>query len=85
MTPDRNGQSSTSDNEHSRDSGYISLVPSRRSRTPSPPSVMNKAAQILDEKKWRESYRRHNESGVATAVTAKVIIISFQSHKSMTY
>ena len=72
MAPDQNGHSGTSDNEHSRDSGYISLVPSRRSRTPSPPSARNTAAQILDEQEWQNRYRKHNESGAATALTAKV-------------
>ena len=73
MAPDRfNRLSNSSDNDVSHDSGFGSLIPSRRSRTPSPPGGINKAAQILDENKWREAYRRHNESGIASAQSATV-------------
>ena len=63
----------SSDNDVSRDSGYVSLIPRRNSRNSSPTSASrDMAASNADAEKWRLRYHRHNESGIPKAQTADV-------------
>lgn len=68
-----NRLSISSDNENSRDSGYVSLIPRRNSRTQSPTTSSRKmAAENSNVEQWRLRYQRHNDSGIPQVQTADV-------------
>ena len=67
--------SESSENERSRDSGYQSLIPNRRSRSNSPPDNTPPAAILTAEEDWRQRYQRHLASGKANEITTQVLYL----------